>query len=41
MLGSITKLFKGDPLKNFRERVADINAVEPDIQKLSDDALKT
>jgi preprotein translocase subunit SecA len=40
MLGSITKLFKGDPLKTFRDRVADVNALEPEVQKLSDDALK-
>ncbi|MEY4731930.1 MAG: hypothetical protein RL681_876, partial [Candidatus Parcubacteria bacterium] len=40
MLNTITQLFKGDPLKNFRERVAEVNAAEPDIQKLSDDDLK-
>src|SRR3989338_6037555 len=40
MLDSLKKIFLGDPLKPFLEKVGEINALEEGVQKLSEEELK-
>ncbi len=40
MFESLKSIFSGNPLEALKKQVAEINALEPEIQKLSDDELK-